>query len=102
MSTPASSLPSEFQSQLYVDFLAQAGVVGGLDKVGLLTQAWINERNSPDMLAYRRSLVEPLIETLENQVRVKQRERKGQRLTYFIRQSVLQKIWKQAQKIHCS
>ncbi|KAI8880252.1 GINS complex, Sld5 component [Backusella circina FSU 941] len=61
------NLPSEFQSQLQFDLLDQAGVGGGPDKIALLTQAWINERNAPDLLAYRRFLVEPLIESLEKQ-----------------------------------
>lgn len=38
------------------------------DTVANLTQAWINERNSPELLPYKRYLVEPLLKAIEDQV----------------------------------
>lgn len=38
------------------------------DTVANLTQAWINERNAPELLPYKRYLVEPLLKAIEDQV----------------------------------
>ena len=38
------------------------------DDVAEMTQIWINERNSPEVLPYRRRLVEDLTELIEHQV----------------------------------
>lgn len=47
-----------------------AGVLGvnNAQNISQLTVAWINERNAPELLPYERTLVEPLIEAIENQV----------------------------------
>ncbi|CDS08152.1 hypothetical protein LRAMOSA02100 [Lichtheimia ramosa] len=37
------------------------------DTVANLTQAWINERNAPELLPYKRYLVEPLLKAIEDQ-----------------------------------
>lgn len=38
------------------------------DPVDTLTQAWMNERNAPELLPYMKNLIDGLIEQIEEQV----------------------------------
>jgi hypothetical protein len=65
--------PSFLNSQQQPRALQQdAGILGisASKNIPQLTQVWMNERFAPELLPYKRSLVEPLIEAIENQVRV--------------------------------
>lgn len=76
-----SSLPNLTESSLShedrsfmapgMDMFAEAGMLGisAAHVIPQLTEVWMNERNSPELLAYERVLVEPLIEAVETQVR---------------------------------
>lgn len=65
---------STFNSSIHITQASDALYETGLedefvtDDVAEMTQIWINERNSPEVLPYRRRLVEDLTELVEHQV----------------------------------
>lgn len=75
-----SSLGNEDPSFLVPrnELFAEAGLLGisAAKNIPQLTQMWMNERNSPELLPYERALVEPLIEAIEDQVRRKKDKNK--------------------------
>lgn len=77
----SSSMPTFLDSSLSHDdpsfleprmeIFAEAGLLGATAAKNIpdLLEVWMNERNAPELLPYERALVEPLIESIEDQVK---------------------------------
>lgn len=55
------------------DIFNLAGALSYGDQVAELTKVWMDERNAPEVLKYRRDLVESLLDAVEKQVNVTNR-----------------------------
>lgn len=64
-----SALQSSLNITQSSDALYEAGFDDeyGTDDVAEMTETWVNERNSPEILPYRKRLVEDLMELIEHQ-----------------------------------